>query len=163
VNDPTTHANDSGELLQAAQAILKAIAQLTPEEQGQLRKRLLSRDARRAQEEQETVLRRIEEEQRARMQRSRTQPDTTGTGSVPAEQRVMTQATKSRLDEIAAIHPAIDESHARSNRAALLEHARMGQSVPESRDGQVVWISPEEIFARYGLDPNGKPLPPPTP
>ncbi len=35
----------------------------------------------------------------------------------------------------------------------------MGRSVCESRDGQVVWIPPEEIFARYGLDGKGKPLP----
>jgi len=69
----------------------------------------------------------------------------------------MNEVAKSRLAEIAAMHPAIDESHARSNRTALLEHARMGRSVCESRDGQVVWITPEEIFARYGLDANGKP------
>ena len=34
----------------------------------------------------------------------------------------------------------------------------MGRSVPESRDGKVVWVTPEEIFARYGLDANGKPV-----
>jgi hypothetical protein len=45
----------------------------------------------------------------------------------------------------------------RATRDALLEHARMGRSVPESRGGQVVWVTPEEIFARYGLDANGKP------
>ena len=33
----------------------------------------------------------------------------------------------------------------------------MGRSVCEGRDGKVVWITPEEIFARYGLDENGKP------
>lgn len=42
-------------------------------------------------------------------------------------------------------------------KSARLEHARMGRSVPESRDGQVVWVTPEEIFARYGLDEHGKP------
>ncbi len=70
----------------------------------------------------------------------------------------MTEATKSRLDEQAALHPEIDAAHARANRDALLEHARMGRSVCESRSGQVVWITPEEIFARYGLDANGKPV-----
>jgi hypothetical protein len=69
----------------------------------------------------------------------------------------MTEATKNRLAEMAALHPAVDAAHERANRAALLEHARMGRSVSEWRDGQVVWITPEDIFARYGLDANGKP------
>lgn len=41
-----------------------------------------------------------------------------------------------------------------------LEHARLGRPVCESRDGKVVWVTPEEIFARYGLDANGKPVTP---
>ncbi len=70
----------------------------------------------------------------------------------------MTEAMKGRLGEQAALHPAINAAHERANRDALLEHARMGRSVCESRDGQVVWVTPEEIFARYGLDANGKPV-----
>ena len=54
-------------------------------------------------------------------------------------------------------HAAVDRAHAAANKEALLEHARMGRSVCESRDGQVVWITPAEIFARYGLDENGRP------
>lgn len=45
----------------------------------------------------------------------------------------------------------------RATKEAVLEHARMGRPVCESRDGKVVWIPPEEIFARYGLDENGRP------
>jgi hypothetical protein len=56
-------------------------------------------------------------------------------------------------------HAAIDKAHELAARDALLEHARMGRSVCESRDGKVVWVTPEEIFARYGLDANGKPRP----
>lgn len=44
-------------------------------------------------------------------------------------------------------------------RNAVLEHARMGRSVCESRDGKVVWVTPEEVFARYGLDEFGRPRP----
>ena len=70
----------------------------------------------------------------------------------------MTESTKSRLAEMIAMQPAIDAAHERANREALLEHARMGRSVCEGRgNGQVVWITPEEIFARYGLDEHGKP------
>lgn len=54
-------------------------------------------------------------------------------------------------------HAAVDRAHAAANKEALLEHARMGRSVCESRDGQVVWITPVEIFARYGLDEFGRP------
>jgi hypothetical protein len=59
---------------------------------------------------------------------------------------------------------AVARAHELAARDALLEHARMGRSVCESRDGKIVTITPAEIFARYGLDENGKPLPSqPTP
>ncbi len=54
---------------------------------------------------------------------------------------------------------AVDRAHAAANKEALLEHARMGRSVCEGRDGKVVWITPAEIFARYGLDEFGRPKP----
>jgi hypothetical protein len=54
-------------------------------------------------------------------------------------------------------HAAVDRAHALANKEALLEHARMGRSVCESRDGQIVTVSPKEIFARYGLNESGKP------
>jgi hypothetical protein len=57
------------------------------------------------------------------------------------------------LIDYAAVSAAMDLAI----RDALLEHARMGRSVCEGRDGKVVWVPPEEIFARYGLDENGKP------
>ena len=72
----------------------------------------------------------------------------------------MTDTAKSRIEEMLARRQATDESHARSTRIALLEHARMGRSVPEgTKDRGVIWITPAEIFARYGLDEFGRPLP----
>jgi hypothetical protein len=44
-------------------------------------------------------------------------------------------------------------------RNLMLEHARLGRSVHQSRDGKSVEVTPVEIFAQYGLDENGKPLP----
>jgi hypothetical protein len=44
-------------------------------------------------------------------------------------------------------------------RNLMLEHARLGRSVHQSRDGKIVEVTPAELFARYGLDENGKPLP----
>ena len=54
---------------------------------------------------------------------------------------------------------AIDRAHAAANKDALLEHARMGRSVSEWRDGKIVTVMPAEIFARYGLDEFGRPKP----
>ncbi len=54
-------------------------------------------------------------------------------------------------------HATINAALELAIRDAVLEHARLGRSVCEERDGKVVWITPEEIFARYRLDENGKP------
>jgi hypothetical protein len=56
-------------------------------------------------------------------------------------------------------YAAVDRAHALAARDALLEHARMGRCVHESHDGKIVTITPAEIFARYGLDEVGRPLP----
>ncbi len=52
---------------------------------------------------------------------------------------------------------AIARAHAAADKEALLEHARMGRTVSVSRGGQIVEVSPAEIFARYGLDEFGRP------
>ena len=52
----------------------------------------------------------------------------------------------------------MDAALAEATREALLEHARMGRSVPQGGpDRSVVWVTPAEIFARYGLDEFGRP------
>ncbi len=72
----------------------------------------------------------------------------------------MVELVQDRMAEMLAMNAKMDAAHARATREALLEHARMGRSVCEGRGGgKVVWIEPEEIFARYGLDANGKPKP----
>ena len=54
-------------------------------------------------------------------------------------------------------HTLIDQCHYLATRDALLEHARMGRSVHEWRDGGIVTVAPTEIFARYGFDEFGRP------
>ena len=72
----------------------------------------------------------------------------------------MTEVAKSRIDVMLARRAITDASHAESTRIALLEHARMGRSVPQGTSGGgVVWVTPAEIFARYGLDEFGRPNP----
>ncbi len=68
----------------------------------------------------------------------------------------MAELLQDRMSDLLAMNEKLDAANARATRDALLEHARMGRSVPESHDGKVVWITPAEIFARYGLDANGK-------
>ena len=58
-------------------------------------------------------------------------------------------------------HAAVERAYAAlwPTKKRLLEHARMGRSVCEGRDGKIVWVTPAEIFARYGLDEFGRPKP----
>lgn len=65
------------------------------------------------------------------------------------------QTTESTVNWID--HEAVNRALALATRDALLEHARMGLDVHESRDGKIVAITPAEIFARYGLDEFGRP------
>jgi hypothetical protein len=62
-----------------------------------------------------------------------------------------------KLEQMAAENARITTALDLATRDALLEHARMGRSVPVSRNGQIVMVPPEEIFARFGLDEHGKP------
>ena len=71
----------------------------------------------------------------------------------------MPDPTPNTLARMKALRAEIDASYERSNREALLEHARMGREVCESHGGKVIWIPPAEIFARYGFDEFGRPLP----
>jgi hypothetical protein len=60
------------------------------------------------------------------------------------------------LSEMLSRRAVTQEALDRANRTALLEHARMGRSIPTMRDGQAVWIPPAEVFAMYGLDEFGR-------
>lgn len=68
------------------------------------------------------------------------------------------------FDKTLADNEALGVALQRAARDAALTHARFGRAIPEWRDGKVVEVTPAEIFARYGLDENGRPLPgtPPT-
>jgi hypothetical protein len=59
------------------------------------------------------------------------------------------------LYDLAEIDAALEVAY----RNLMLEHARLGRSVHESQEGKIVEVTPVELFARFGLDENGKPLP----
>ncbi len=63
----------------------------------------------------------------------------------------------STFDAAIADNARIDAALKRAARDAALTHARLGRSLPEWRDGRVVWLSPAEVFASYGLDEHGNP------
>ena len=71
---------------------------------------------------------------------------------------VMEAEEKARRDAAAKVRHATPVKPTRDVLLYLLEHARMDRSVSTWRDGQVVWITPAEIFARYGLDEFGRPV-----
>ena len=66
-------------------------------------------------------------------------------------------STLSPQSEIVQLRGEIQDAMNQSNRIALLRHARLGEPVSTWRDGKVVWITPTEIFASYGLDEFGRP------
>lgn len=68
----------------------------------------------------------------------------------------MANTTVNRVADTLADRAVIDDALAKAVRESLLAHARFGRSVPHQSNGQVVWITPAEIFARYGLDEFGR-------
>lgn len=69
----------------------------------------------------------------------------------------MSEANGADFDKLLRDNDRLGTALRQAGREAFLTHARLGRSVPEWRDGQVVWVPPAEIFARYGLDENGRP------
>lgn len=60
----------------------------------------------------------------------------------------------SRIEELVRDSELMTAAVAKATREAVLQHARAGQPVATWRDGKVVWLSPEEIFARCGCAPS---------
>lgn len=71
----------------------------------------------------------------------------------------MTQTIDERLEKMMAENAGLQAALNRATRTALLEHARMGRCVYEGRNGEIIEVTPAEIFARYGFDEFGRPLP----
>jgi hypothetical protein len=60
----------------------------------------------------------------------------------------MNEKSASSISEILADHALITEAINRAVREAVLKHAQAGQPVATWENGKVVWIPPQEIFAR---------------
>lgn len=62
----------------------------------------------------------------------------------------MAEERKRTLAEMIADSELMTEAIRQGVREELLSHARAGNSVPVSENGQIVWLSPEEIYRRLG-------------
>jgi len=60
-------------------------------------------------------------------------------------------------EEFLAANALIDEAIRRATREAVLTHARLGRLASTVRDGKVVWLQPEEIFALFAAEPGQPP------
>jgi len=61
------------------------------------------------------------------------------------------------LKELLADNDLINAALARASREALLSHARAGRAVPICPNGEIVWLSPEEILAQYADSESPRP------
>lgn len=64
----------------------------------------------------------------------------------------MNQPADSTKDELLIAALKIEAAVQRAVRAAVLAHARAGNPVSTWRDGQVVWVQPVEILARFASE-----------
>jgi hypothetical protein len=59
----------------------------------------------------------------------------------------MTDSPHPPIADLLANRSLIQAAITKGVREALLKHAQAGNPVCTSRDGKVVWLSPEEVFA----------------
>jgi hypothetical protein len=65
----------------------------------------------------------------------------------------MAEDRERTLSEMIADSQLMTDAIRQGIREELLSHARAGRSVPISENGQVVWLSPDEIYRRLGYAP----------
>jgi hypothetical protein len=65
-------------------------------------------------------------------------------------------STRDRIAEAMANPAAIEAALRRAVREAILTHARAGNPVAVCENGEVVWLQPAEVFARYGEAPKSQ-------
>jgi len=65
----------------------------------------------------------------------------------------MAEERKRTISEMVADSDLMTEAIRQGIRDELLSQARAGNSVPVFENGQIVWLSPEEIYKRLGYAP----------
>jgi len=64
----------------------------------------------------------------------------------------MNDQSRPSIADLLADHNLITAAINRGVREAVLKHARAGQSIAVSQNGEVVWIPPAEILADFSGD-----------
>ena len=64
----------------------------------------------------------------------------------------MSEGQRPPISELVADYKGTEAALKKAFREAVLAHARAGNPVATWRDGKVVWISPEEVFAAFGVN-----------
>ena len=62
----------------------------------------------------------------------------------------MADQQEKNISELVADSDLMTEAIRQGVREELLSHARAGNPVPVSENGEIVWLSPEEIYRRLG-------------
>jgi hypothetical protein len=71
----------------------------------------------------------------------------------------MSETSRPSVADVLADPQVIEAAVRRGVRAAVLAHARAGNPVAAWRDGQVVWLPPAEILARFTAEDKGASTP----
>lgn len=69
----------------------------------------------------------------------------------------MADRNGTEFDALLADNERIDAALKGAARDAALTHARLGRPIPAWTESGVVWRTPAEVFASYGLDEHGNP------
>jgi hypothetical protein len=62
----------------------------------------------------------------------------------------MDKPSEPTLAELIADHAGTEAALQKAGQEAVLEHARSGFPVATWKDGKVVWLQPDEVFALLG-------------
>jgi hypothetical protein len=65
----------------------------------------------------------------------------------------MNEQFQPTISELLADHALITAAICKAVKEAVLQHARAGRPVATWQNGQVVWIQPAEILARFANEP----------
>jgi hypothetical protein len=64
----------------------------------------------------------------------------------------MKSSNQPPFDQILADHKGTEAALRKAGQEAVLDHARAGFPVATWKDGKVVWLQPDEVFALLGVN-----------
>ena len=74
-------------------------------------------------------------------------------GNELKKEREMNDERARSISDLLADSDLMSAALVRASREALLSHARAGRSVPICPNGEVIWLSPEEVLSKLATLP----------